>query len=107
MENHQHEAQIEEAQKELRKLFQNIPNEIPVFLFAAPGKNDVFADAARQALRFFRQLTDKIKLREYNMDHELARKWKIQHSPTLVLAPDTFNGWEHRWGRKDAYSSRH
>jgi len=91
MENHQQDAQIEEAQRELSRLFQNIQNEIPVFLFATPGKNDVFTDAARQALRFFRQLTDKIRLREFNMDHELARKWNIQHSPTLVLAPDDYH----------------
>ena len=61
------DAQMEQAQRELEKLFQNIHNEIPVFLFAQPGINDVFSDAARQGLRFFRQLTDKITLKEYNL----------------------------------------
>jgi thioredoxin reductase (NADPH) len=89
MENHQHDPQIEEAQRELARLFQNIQNEIPVILFATPGLNDVFTDAAKQALRFFRQLTDKITLREYRLDHELAEKFNVRHSPTLVLAPDT------------------
>ena len=62
------DAQIEQAQREIQKLFQNIRNEIPVFLFAQPGINDVFIDAARQGLRFFRQLTDKITLKEYNLN---------------------------------------
>lgn len=88
---HANEVQIEEAQKELQKLFKNIPNEIPVLLFTTPGKNDVFADAARQGLRFFRQLTDKISLREYDLNHDIAKKMHIQHSPTLVLAPDTYH----------------
>jgi thioredoxin reductase (NADPH) len=91
MADNEHDVQIEEAQRELSKLFQNIQNEIPIFLFAVPGKNDVFTDAAKQALQFFRQLTDKIKLREYKLDHELAKKWGIRQSPTLVLAPDTYH----------------
>ena len=46
------DAQIEQAQREIEKLFQHIQNDIPVFLFAQPGINDVFSDAARQGLRF-------------------------------------------------------
>ena len=84
------DAQMEQAQREVEKLFQNIQNEIPVFLFTQPGINDVFSDAARQGLRFFRQLTDKITLKEYNLSHEPAQKWQIHSSPTLVLAPDTY-----------------
>jgi thioredoxin reductase (NADPH) len=84
------DAQMEQAQRELEKLFQNIHNEIPVFLFAQPGINDVFSDAARQGLHFFRQLTDKITLKEYNLSHELAQQWEIHSSPTMVLAPDTY-----------------
>lgn len=85
------EAQMAQAQREIEKLFQNIKHEIPIFLFAQPGINDVFSDAARQGLRFFRQLTDKITLKEYNLGHELAQKLGVHSSPTLVLAPDTYN----------------
>lgn len=85
------EAQMAQAQREIEKLFQNIKHEIPIFLFAQPGINDVFSDAARQGLRFFRQMTDKITLKEYNLGHELAQKWGVHASPTLVLAPDTYN----------------
>ncbi len=85
------DAQLEHAQREIETLFQNIENEIPVYLFAQPGVNDVFCDAARQGLRYFRQLTDKIKLQEYDLGHELAEQWQIKRSPTLVLAPETCN----------------
>jgi thioredoxin reductase (NADPH) len=85
------DAQIEQAQREIERLFRNIENEIPIYMFAQPGINDVFSDAARQGLRFFRQLTDKITLKEYDLSHELAQKWQVHSSPTLVLAPDSYN----------------
>lgn len=67
---------IGQVQREIAELFQAIQVEIPIFLFVQPGKNDVFSDVARQALRFFRQITDKIVLREYDLTHESAKKWK-------------------------------
>ena len=85
------QAQIERAQQEIARLFQNFEEEIPIFLFAQPGINDVFADAARQAIRFFRQMTDKITVREYDLSHELAMEWGIHSSPTIVLAPEKYN----------------
>ncbi len=80
-----------EMQREISNLFKNIDTEIPLYLFAQPGKNDVFTDAARQAVRFFRQLTDKIVFREYNLDHEMAGKLNITVSPTLVFDPEHYN----------------
>ena len=44
-----------------------------------------------EAIRFFRQMTDKITMREYDLGHELARKWEIHSSPTILLAPDTYH----------------
>ena len=85
------EAQIQQVQREISELLSGITNEIPIILFAQPGKNDVFSDAARQTLRFFRELTDKIVLREFNLDHELAKKLNVQQSPTLVFDPDRYN----------------
>ena len=85
------QAQMEKAQQEIAHLFQNIEMEIPIYLFAQPGINDVFSDAARQAIRFFRQMTDKITVREYGLGHEQALKWDVQHSPTILLSPDKYN----------------
>ena len=85
------EVQIQEAQREIAKLFSGLTTDIPLFLFAQPGKNDVFSDAARQVFRFFRQLSDKIVLREFNLDHELAAKWNVEHSPTILFDPERYN----------------
>jgi thioredoxin reductase (NADPH) len=89
--NQPEDIQIKQVQREIAELFRAIHVEIPIFLFAQPGKNDVFSDAARKALRFFRQLTDKIVLREYNLSHETAQKWEVKDSPTLIFDPDRYN----------------
>jgi thioredoxin reductase (NADPH) len=80
----------EAAQAQLVALFRQMPHPIPLYLFTAPGRNEVYSDAARQVIRAVRQLTDKINLREYGLDHELAKKWQITRSPTLLFAPDDF-----------------
>ena len=36
-------------------------------------------------------VSSKITLREHDLDHELAKKWHITHSPTLLIAPDKYS----------------
>ena len=85
------EAQMRQVQVELSRILSGLKQEIPIFLFTQGGKNDVFNDAARQALRFFKQLTDKIVLREFDLNHEKAREMGIDHSPTMVFDPARYN----------------
>lgn len=77
--------------EQLRKTFSSLPNEIPLLLFSQKGKEDVFVDACRQVIRAFRGLTDKITLKEYHLDHELASKYGVESSPTLLIDPDHYN----------------
>ncbi len=76
--------------QQLKATFEQLPNEIPLFLFTAKGHEDVFTNANREVIRAFRQLSDKITLREYNLDHEQAKQWNVTHSPTLVIAPEKY-----------------
>jgi thioredoxin reductase (NADPH) len=85
------QAQMQQVQMELSRILSGLKQEIPIFLFTQGGKNDVFNDAARQALRFFRQMTDKIVLREFDLNHEMAQQMGIDRSPTLVFDPDKHN----------------
>ncbi len=85
------DAQMRQVQAELARILSGLKHEIPIYLFTETGTNEVFNDAARQALRFFRQLTDKIVLREFNLSHEKAREMGIDHSPTLVFDPERYN----------------
>lgn len=76
--------------RQLKATFEQLPNDIPLYLFTARGHDDVFTHANRQIIRAFRELSSKITLREHNLDHELAKKWNVTHSPTLMIAPEKY-----------------
>jgi thioredoxin reductase (NADPH) len=76
---------------QLKTTFEQLPNDIPLYLFTAKGHEDVFTNSNRQVIRAFRELTDKINLREYDLDHELAKKWNVTSSPTLLIAPERYS----------------
>ena len=86
-----HRADGEAFLNQLRATFAKMPNDIPLFLFTEKGRDDVFAQANRQVIRAFRELTDKITLKEFDLSHELARQYGVTAAPTLVMAPDRFN----------------
>ena len=77
--------------QQLKATFEQLPNEIPLYLFTAKGDEDVFTHANREVIRAFRELSSKITLREYNLDHELATEWNVTHSPTLLIAPERYS----------------
>lgn len=89
--DHAHSEEEQAFLKQLRQTFASFTHDIPLYLFAQPGKNDVFADACRQIVRAFRELTPKITLKEFGLDHELAAKWGVTSTPTLVIDPEHYH----------------
>ena len=77
--------------KQLKATFEQLPNDIVLYLFTAKGHEDAFTHANRQVIRAFRELSAKITLQEYDLDHELAKKWNITSSPTLLIAPEQYS----------------
>jgi len=75
---------------QLRAAFSQMPNDIPIYMFVSRERDNIFAQTNRQIVRIFRELTSKITFREYPLDHDLARKWNVTHSPTLLIAPDRY-----------------
>ena len=91
IEDESQRAVLEQAQAQLINTFEKMPHEVPLFLFTNPFKNEPFNDAARQLIRAFRQITPKITLREFNVDHEMARKWGVESAPTLLFDPERYH----------------
>ncbi len=77
--------------RQLKATFEQLPNDINLYLFTAKGHEDAFTHANRQVIRAFRELSAKITLREYDLDHELARQWNVTSSPTLLIAPEHYS----------------
>ena len=76
--------------QQLKATFEQLPSDITLYLFTAKGHENVFTHANRQVIRAFRELSAKITLREYDLDHELAQKWNVTRSPTLLISPEKF-----------------
>lgn len=77
--------------RQLKQTFEKLPNEIPIYMFVERGRDDIFSQTNRQIVRAFRELTSKIIFREHHLDHELARKWDVDRSPSLLIAPERVN----------------
>jgi thioredoxin reductase (NADPH) len=74
--------------RQLKKAFDQMPHDIPLLLFTSKGlDNDVFAQAARQVIRAFRELSGRITLKEYDLSHPLAKQYNVEYSPTILIAP--------------------
>jgi thioredoxin reductase (NADPH) len=75
----------------LKNAFAKLPRDISLILFSSSGQEDIFSDANRRVIRAFRELTDKIVFREYDIDHKEARKYQVDLPSTLLIAPDHYN----------------
>ncbi|MBU2549194.1 MAG: FAD-dependent oxidoreductase [Proteobacteria bacterium] len=80
-----------DVQDQLEKVFEAIPNEVKVYLFADPEDKSREIELGRDLLAAFQEVTDKIQIREYDLSHKIARKLKIDRSPTIAFAPDSYS----------------
>jgi thioredoxin reductase (NADPH) len=82
------ETTNENFMRQLKQTFDQFSNDIPIYMFTQRGMDNVFAQTNRQIVRAFRQLSSKITFKEYFLDHELAQKYHVDRSPTLLIAPE-------------------
>lgn len=91
--DHDHDRSLfdDQAREQLSAVFAQLTKPVELILFTSAGVNDLYADACRQAIRAFRELTDKISLREFDLDHEMAQKYNVTAAPTVLFNPETHN----------------
>ncbi len=85
------QAMLEQAQAKMRALFAEMPQAVPLILFSHPGSEDVFSRAVKEIIRAVQKFTPKVSLEEYDLNHKLARKWGVDHWPTLLFDPEHFH----------------
>ena len=81
----------EDFMRQLGQTFEKLPFDIPIYMFMRQGEDNVFTQTNRQIVRAFRELSSKVTFREHYLDHELARKWNVDRSPSLLIAPERVN----------------
>ncbi len=80
----------QEVQHQLRLVLDQLPNTVPLYLFTKEGVNNIYNQAAKEVVQAFAQLGDKIQLRELTLDDELATKWEVDVSPTILFDPEHY-----------------
>jgi thioredoxin reductase (NADPH) len=81
------EVEEEKLRQQVRQLFENMPHEVPFFLFTEKGKNEPFNRAAKQVLQSLQKVSPQVILNEFDLGHELAKDHKIAVSPTILFDP--------------------
>ncbi len=77
--------------RQLQAAFEKLPHPIDLLLFSDKSQGNVFVDATRQVIRAFRELTSRITMKEFTLDHDMARKRDVTESPTLLISPDRYH----------------
>lgn len=75
---------------QLKEMFAGISHDIPVYLFSRKDENEGEIQAGREILSAFASVSKRIKFKEYNLSHKLAKKWGVSQSPTIVFAPELY-----------------
>lgn len=88
--NHDQPENQEQARAELTSVFEKMPNEVPLLLITSPSKNEQLNEAARQIIRTIQDFTSKVKLKEFDISNDIAKKWKVKSTPTILFDPDTY-----------------
>ncbi|MGC1404025.1 MAG: FAD-dependent oxidoreductase [Thermodesulfobacteriota bacterium] len=72
----------------LKAVFDLLPRKVELLLFTGPGRNEPYCEAARKILESVTGFSEKLSFQEFDIKHELATKYKIEYTPTLLIDPD-------------------
>jgi thioredoxin reductase (NADPH) len=86
-----HHAGLEEVQAQLKQVFADLAFEVPLYLFTQADSNSQFDQAAQEILQTVTGLSDKFSLQILPLDHELAKKWDVDRSPTILFDPEHYS----------------
>lgn len=88
--HHEH-THSHDVKKELEQMFSSLKNPVHILLFTQKKNNDTYNDLASKILNLLGQVSDKIVVNTYGLNHSLAKKYSVIHSPTILFEPETFN----------------
>jgi thioredoxin reductase (NADPH) len=80
----------EKMKHQLQETFDKMPHDIDLLLFTRKDRDDLFSQANRQIIRAFRQLSPRINFREFDQTHDMARRYAVDRTPTLLVAPERY-----------------
>ncbi|NDV26271.1 FAD-dependent oxidoreductase [Desulfovibrio sp. JC010] len=81
----------EESREYLEKLFADFKRPVTIEVYTADGEHREYNEFTLNICRAFNVLSDKVELREYAMDSEMAKNRNIIATPTVLISPDEYD----------------
>ncbi len=79
-----------DVKKHLRELFKKLPYPVSVSVVLDQSRRDAVTETAREFIRLFRPLSDKITYEELDVTDRRVRTWGIHRAPALVFEPERY-----------------
>ncbi len=80
-----------QEKEQLAKIFSAMEYPVSLILFSDSKVDNVFVQAARMVIREVRNVAPLVSLKEFGLDHELAKKYNVTFAPTLLFGPEEYN----------------
>ena len=92
--NHVDEWKLpEETKKVLTKRFKNLNESVHLSVFTKKGENDEFNQLTQLFIKELSTLSTKIKASFHQIGDKTAKKYGIEHSPTIMIQPEKYLIW--------------
>ena len=95
--NHKHEhshsdqapdnVRLEEIRIQLARIFKDLAYQVPLYLFTSDEQDSSFNQAAREILQTVTQISPRIPVHEYDLNHPAAKKWGVDRTPLSSSIP--------------------
>lgn len=94
--NHNHEDKWklpEETKKILTERFKDLNESVHLAVFTKKGENDEFNQISQLFIKEITTLSTKIKASFHQIGDKTAKKYGIEHSPTIMIQPEKYHIW--------------
>ena len=81
----------EQAEAQLKALFQELPNRIDLVLVTDARSDEPYGRAAREVIQAVSRISDKVALREISLESDQAKEWNVAQAPTMIFCPDKYD----------------
>lgn len=80
-----------EIEAHLKRVFEELPHKIPLYLFTDKKNDNAYNQAAVQVVQAFAALSPKIEVHEHDLHDSLAQDWGVEAAPTILFDPERYD----------------
>lgn len=83
----------EETKEVLRKRFKDLDESVHLAVFTKKGENDEFNQITQLFVKELSLISEKITVDFHTLGDDIAKKYNISHSPTVMIQPEKYHIW--------------